>query len=539
MTIGWVVYAWVAAALLGLAAALVEQALRAVGRQARGVWVVAAVAAVALGMAGWPTEGSTSGTSGRSTAGASVLSGHESVSTGPSIATAASQSDLSEADRGQSAGSEWMPLALQTLSADLLRRRVPGGAIMWFGGSLILFGFWLVQAVRLRRMRRHWPEVQVDGVPVLVSGDMGPAAMGFFRGRVVLPRWAMAGLPSDSIRLAVCHEEEHVRARDVPLLATMGLLVAAMPWNLPLWAYARRLRVAVELDCDLRVVRRGVDRSAYGHLLVAIAAAARPLPIRVPGLGGRSHLTERIERLTSVPDQPRWKAALLVFPAVLVGLLACEVPSPTAPLGQEFQLSEGAVLMELLLSELRPLMDVSGALGGEPWVTESDAMVALLLELGPDGRATRVEVQATTGPHLPAGALDAVIRELARPAFKAESEIIPGGLTPVWLLLAQNRVEIHVVDLEMYKEHDLGRDRAALVRQMEGYREMAGHYDAPKISHALAVAQVGGRPMGANGGKGGRVRVFSNEEGDASVMAGEMPGEIDLAAALGVGSRRR
>jgi hypothetical protein len=43
-----------------------------------------------------------------------------------------------------------------------------------------------------------------------------------------------------------------------------------MPWNLPLWWQLRRLRCAVEMDCDARVLRRGYDVSHYGETLIAV-----------------------------------------------------------------------------------------------------------------------------------------------------------------------------------------------------------------------------------------------------------------------------
>src|SRR4051812_25005479 len=43
-----------------------------------------------------------------------------------------------------------------------------------------------------------------------------------------------------------------------------------MPWNVPLWWQLGRLRFAVEIDCDARVLRRGYDVSRYGETLVVV-----------------------------------------------------------------------------------------------------------------------------------------------------------------------------------------------------------------------------------------------------------------------------
>ena len=47
--------------------------------------------------------------------------------------------------------------------------------------------------------------------------------------------------------------QSHRAARDPLWLALAWLVVAAMPWNLPLWALVRRLRSAIEADCDARL----------------------------------------------------------------------------------------------------------------------------------------------------------------------------------------------------------------------------------------------------------------------------------------------
>ncbi|UUZ52386.1 hypothetical protein LP419_22985 [Massilia sp. H-1] len=43
-------------------------------------------------------------------------------------------------------------------------------------------------------------------------------------------------------------------ARDPQLLGLALLVLVAMPWNLPMWWQLRRLRHAIEVDCDARVL---------------------------------------------------------------------------------------------------------------------------------------------------------------------------------------------------------------------------------------------------------------------------------------------
>jgi bla regulator protein blaR1 len=62
----------------------------------------------------------------------------------------------------------------------------------------------------------------------------------------------------------------HIAARDPWLLLLALAIVVAAPWNLPLWWELRRLRFAIEVDCDARVVSRGADVRTYGEVLLAV-----------------------------------------------------------------------------------------------------------------------------------------------------------------------------------------------------------------------------------------------------------------------------
>src|SRR5690606_16709456 len=120
------------------------------------------------------------------------------------------------------------------------------------------------------------------------DADEGPALVGFVRPAILLPRWAME-LPAAERELILRHEEEHRRAGDGTLLFVALLALVLMPWNAPLWWQVRRLRLAVEVDCDRRVVRRSTDVRRYALLLVHMSrrgalsrvgalALAHPIP---------------------------------------------------------------------------------------------------------------------------------------------------------------------------------------------------------------------------------------------------------------------
>jgi bla regulator protein blaR1 len=110
-------------------------------------------------------------------------------------------------------------------------------------------------ASTLRRRRARCEKGVVAGAPVLISRNMGPAAAGILRREIVVPAWVLDLDPADQ-RLLIEHEMEHHRAHDPALLLAARLAVVLMPWNLPMRWQLGRLRSAVEIDCDARVLSR-------------------------------------------------------------------------------------------------------------------------------------------------------------------------------------------------------------------------------------------------------------------------------------------
>jgi hypothetical protein len=77
----------------------------------------------------------------------------------------------------------------------------------------------------------------------------------------------------------VTHELEHIAARDQTCIVAMQLVTILIPWNLPLWWFIRRLRSAIELDCDARVLQRGVDATHYADVLLAVGQHRMASPL--------------------------------------------------------------------------------------------------------------------------------------------------------------------------------------------------------------------------------------------------------------------
>ena len=198
----------------------------------------------------------------------------------------------------------------------------------WLALSAGLALWALIGAGRLRRRRRDWEPGTLLNQPVW-SRDTGPAIVGLFRPSVVLPSW-VSDVEASKQRLILAHEEEHRRAGDGILRFAMAALLVAFPWNPFLWLHYRHLCLAIELDCDHRVMRRLPDRRwLYGDLLVLAGARRGIRPGFAPTAFAerRSFLERRIGRLLSeAPEVPMARAAFFAFAAILVVGVAMWVP---------------------------------------------------------------------------------------------------------------------------------------------------------------------------------------------------------------------
>lgn len=204
-----------------------------------------------------------------------------------------------------------------------------GGA--WLLASTALFVLLCGTLLRLGRARRGWTAHRIGDVPVLVSRDAGPALIGLLRPSIVVPAWLLAE-PAERQQLVVQHEVEHRRAGDHMLLAAACAGVCLLPWNVALWWMLLRMRLAVELDCDARVLRRGVKARSYGSLLLEIAGRTRARPFGAPALADSgTHLERRLIAMTDSTHSPRrMRAAGAIMSALLLVAAACTADLPTA-----------------------------------------------------------------------------------------------------------------------------------------------------------------------------------------------------------------
>lgn len=323
----WMLHTLLLGALLSAAALGIERALRLVSRPGRWAWAAALALTVALPAARLVGARLAPGTGAAADGGGAVTLELPARPTGGARAP----------DVGERLAA-WLaldvveaPPAWRTLDLPL--------AVAWVGASLLLVMRTTTASRRLSLQLRRWPREAHAGATVHVAPDLGPAVFGALRPAVIVPRWALddARLP-----LMLAHEAAHVRARD-PLLLAAGLGAALlMPWNLAAWWQLRRLRLAVELDCDARVLADAAARPpavrAYGSLLLDVAhrSAGRPpgaLTALAPTLlATPSTLSRRIHAMTTPrPRRAVGRALTLTALATALVAAACELPRPTGP----------------------------------------------------------------------------------------------------------------------------------------------------------------------------------------------------------------
>ena len=308
----WMFYACVVSACFGLAALALERVHRLFERPRRFVWAAPIAASLLVPVAGLVLPGVP--------APLSVAPGL--VSIGDRVAA------LAGTGRAPAVASSSVQSTIGPVIAALSRPLLA----LWAGASLVLALGLLRAGIGLRRSAREWRAVVVDGTEVMVAPDIGPAVVRLGGLKVVLPEWALAAEPA-ARSMMLLHEQEHREARDPDLVLGATVALVLVPWALPLWWHVRRLQLAVETDCDRRVMRAGADAHAYGVLLLSVGARAGRQPQLAPTAFSeeQSLLERRIEAMTSPTLKRRFvRTALATALSALGVAAACVTPHPAA-----------------------------------------------------------------------------------------------------------------------------------------------------------------------------------------------------------------
>lgn len=418
MMAAWMAYATLVGAVLVAGAWVVERGARLYRLPTRFVWAGAITGALLIPAAGlmWPgglpsTGAQSAGVEGPMAAVGVVIEGLETSTAGAGL------------DLDLLLGAGWI-LATALLLIRIVTARSE------------------VSADLARAARRR-----IGRARLYLTSGLGPAVTGLGGGGLVLPRWLWTLSPRER-RLVLRHEREHLEAGDPWLLAGVRLLVTLLPWNLPLWWGLRRLRLAVETDCDRRVLRAGADPRVYGDLLLRVGDRS----VQVLGLAAlaerTSFLERRIDEMTRPEARHRAPKAIVTGALALAAVfVACEAPTPGVEETGDVtgEVAAPSVQAEAEAEADRPDMiprDVEPRLVNVDEVAETlkavypddlrdegvDGRVVLWLYVGTDGRVTDVRVQESSGVE----ALDEAAREAAG-SMAFEPAAHEGSPQAVWI----------------------------------------------------------------------------------------------------------
>lgn len=305
----WIIYVIFVSLLLGLAAVAAERRAHLRGKTSRWYWISAIIASLLI-----PT----------------VIA---SVSIElPDIFNSQTEQKiivLREATSNHLSPILWvsesLPIPTEYHNADAIIKQ------LWLWLSAFLLCALTASGVHLLWRKQRWKKSTLLNIPVLVTDDIGPAVVGLINPQIVIPQWILE-LPTTQQQAILDHEQSHLDAGDPRLLTVAICLLVFMPWNISLWWQLHRLRGAIEVDCDARVLRKGQSVQNYGETLIAVAQRHSRYIGVVAGMSeSQSFLEKRIKIMITKPAK-WWRLSAIAFGLASIGLVAvaAQVSPPNA-----------------------------------------------------------------------------------------------------------------------------------------------------------------------------------------------------------------
>ena len=303
--IPWMVYAALTTVLIAAGALALERLVASTGRSRRFVWLAALTLAVVVPLLGGRREPPP----------AAAL---PSVATGEPVAL----------DPVAVRGDQSLFPPLPNIPASRAAARTAG--IAWGASSAASLIALCTVLVVVACAQRRWPRRRVDGTDVYLSCRFGPALVGIVAPKPVIPSWVLEEAPAARATI-LRHEKEHARARDHLALLYAALVAAAFPWSPAIWWMCRRLRAAIEIDCDQRVIASGIGAADYGALLLQAGARSRGRWGLVPAMSRPASILERRLRTMNKKTKKLNAAHGVALGAATLAAfgIACDLPAPT------------------------------------------------------------------------------------------------------------------------------------------------------------------------------------------------------------------
>lgn len=266
------------------------------------------------------------------------------------------------------------PFSVGSIRLSLLRLLM----ILWLAGSLLFFLQFGIRLVRGRRclsvllagavpdpnIQRCFAAVQADAgqrrtCRVIVSSSVRmPMITGILHPTILLPVLVLE-LPEQQMRHILYHEYGHVLNRDLPLKAFLEGLRCVLWWNPVVYLLKSSLGQALEVKCDLRVIKILGEEATPAYLQTVLDILRRvntqkPQPEERTALLAVNYLGETEaaalrRRLTVVSDYgDTEKNSAAVFLAAMVLLFALSYSVVLRPYYSEPPATEAGIPVDYL-----------------------------------------------------------------------------------------------------------------------------------------------------------------------------------------------
>jgi beta-lactamase regulating signal transducer with metallopeptidase domain len=299
----------------------------------------------------------------------------------------------------------------------------------WLAGAVVAsvaaavaqrrYRFRLQGARRIPAANLPWPVLQAT------HADMGPALVGAWRPRIVLPADFEQRYEPAERALILAHEAMHARRRD-GWWCLVGQAMASLFWFHPMaWWALRALRQDLELACDAAVLSANdAPRALYARAMLKTQATGALLPVGC-SWSSRHPITERIVMLKRIQPGHARRLAGRASVGLLAATLSAAVYAATGLDAGSYH--PGKDIVAKALQDARPAQDALAASTRRP--SGNPASNAALGLPAPDS-----------------GAFGAAIKRL---------EIGEGGHVLIALADAHGSVAGHL-DLEMHPVEQVG-----------------------------------------------------------------------------------
>jgi len=188
-------------------------------------------------------------------------------------------------------------------------------AITWAIGAFISLAVLVYRQYRFMKALGVLEEEQ-GNVFVTALRGFGPALVGAFRPRLIVPADFRDSYTMEEQALILAHERRHLARGDAQANTLVALLKCVF-WFNPLFAFAiKRFHIDQEVACDADVLRdRDGEQGAYAKALLKAQLAAHGIPLGCAWPAGSGHpLRERIAAFGGKggPVHKRANAAVLI-----------------------------------------------------------------------------------------------------------------------------------------------------------------------------------------------------------------------------------